>query len=206
MSVDLSALTSKKKANGNGKSLPVFDADDETREQCDELARLFEQEAAAKGGKEQIQSDLKSKLRAWLFELNHGKGTIQATASIPGNQSEILVALKDAYLALDSLDEIIPVIGDELAHKYFPQIFDLKIDSKLIPEDSQQAIVDAIAGILSEYGCADALSAKSMFKPNKAFASDRHSVLTVEQNLVLESANGDRGLTVMSVSPARGRK
>lgn len=206
MSVDLSALTSKKNANGNGKSLPVFDADDEMREQCDELARLFQQEAAAKGGKEQIQSDLKSKLRAWLFELNHGKGTIQATASIPGNQSEILVALKDAYLSLDSLDEIIPIIGEELAHKYFPQIFDLKIDSKLIPEDSQQIIVDKIAGVLAEFGCADALSAKAGYKPTKAFATDRHRILTSEQNIVLESINGERGLTIMSVAPARGRK
>jgi hypothetical protein len=202
MGVDLSGLATKKKANGKGKDFPCFDADDEMKEQADELARLFDQEAAAAAGKVAIQADFKSKVRPFIFDNSHGKATPTTTVSVQGNESEIIVTLKDAYLGLDSLDEIKLILGEERAHKYFPQIFDLKIDSKLIPEDSQQAIIDKIAALLGEYGCSDALSAKSGFKPNKQFASARHTELTAEENLALEGIP----LTVLSVAPARGRK
>lgn len=206
MAINLAGLK-KPASKAAKKDLPIFpDPDGELKEQADELARLCEAETAAETGKQAIQAEFKSLVRPHIFDINHGRGTVQATISIVGNEAEILVALKDAYITTEDLEEVTLILGEERANKLFNQVFAITIDSKLIPEDSQQAVVDDIRRILTEYGCPDSMSAKSSFKPTKAFATERHTALTAEENIALEGINGGKGLTVMSVAPSRGRK
>jgi hypothetical protein len=208
MSINLGAIKKKSSAPGK-KDLPVLNAADpggKIAEMADELAQLFDQEKQVTAGKASLQAHFKSLVRPFLFDLNAGRDSVQATTSIQGKNSEILAALKDQYINTETLDEIVLILGEERAQRLFSQVFELKLNSQLIPADCQQIIVDKIVGILGEFGCTDALSAKLVYKPTKAFATERFKTITAEENIALEGINGGAGLTIMSVSPARGRK
>ncbi len=205
MAINLGSIGKKTAAKGKAE-LPEYPMTEDVLQLANELAEWAEKADIAAAQKEIIQAKLKEKFRPFVFEYNHGRAAVDATVSFKGPGREILAALKDAYITTESLDEVQAILGEQRTGKLFKQKFEIKIDSSKIPEDMQQDVVDKLINVMGEFNCTDALSARSSFKPTKAFASERHQTITVEENLQLEQINGGKGLTVISVAPARGRK
>ena len=127
-----------------------------------------------------------------------------SSVSVMGPTGEVLVACKNAYKKLDDPAVIINVLGEALTARYFRQKMKVGIDFDAVPEDKQEALAEKLVALANELGIGDALTQESTFAPNAEFHTARHRVLTVEQNLALESAFGT-GYMTMAAS-TKGRK
>jgi hypothetical protein len=214
-----------KSAPTTRSAFPVLPDDDQHT-----VAQLAAQFLAADEALTQAESD-KDLARAELirlstpfhFQQNCGKGQLVNTVAAltdpdaNGLRREALIQFKNAYKNIDDLkddkgnilqpvEERIKAIPAQVFEQYFRQTFTLKVDSRKIPDDKLQSVVDRLQEVAAEFGITDAISIASGFKPVEAWHSDRYRVLSPEQNEQLEQSMGEKGFMTIAVGKARGRK
>lgn len=100
----------------------------------------------------------------------------------------VLVTFPEKWSLPESAAQVKAIIGPDLAKQLFRPAFELKVKSDALPEGPQtQQLLNEVFAVFAKYGAAAAVEFKKSVKPRKGFNLIRHTRLTLEQNMALES-------------------
>ncbi len=148
----------------------------------------------AKANKESAQADLiESAFNTWIDQKG-AAGTVQFTGT--SDDRKVNVSCKDQYSALPvekdgscpALDQVVSIIGEEIADTLFSYDEELKISIDLVDEDKRAAFVEGVQQLAAAMGISqDVMKFVQRPSPIKAiFHTARHSKLTPAQNRALQ--------------------
>lgn len=127
-------------------------------------------------------------LEQW-FAVNKGLSDPHSSLRIAISQGEVLVAFPARYTA-GNPDQVIGILGMDMATNHFEEVFELKIDGSSLPKGAEtQQFVNAIVGLFGKFGMPqDALKFSTKLKPKAGFHTLRHTLLSPDQNRDLDAA------------------
>lgn len=152
----------------------------------DSFVSLKAQIDALDGSLELHKAALQEAARPFFFKVTEGKTDIPSSIEVHGTESSVLVTFKKAYKEA-SEDALNRVIGAKRAEKLFKQFFSITIDGNKIPETKAQTVIKELTALFEKHGCSDALSAKSAIKPMDEFHTARHTLLTYQENMLVDA-------------------
>jgi len=176
-----SLLASRKTAKGSGKTTGIIVTDALLIAQAAKWLAANEASEKAESALEAVNLTFKPALRQAWFDGNHGKPKPEASLKIPTDAGTVSASFAAQWFPQVVLSEMLPAA--ELRKKC-----ELKISADLIPEDKQEALVEAVLEVVDKMGCADAFSFKLSDYPRETFAVTRHTLWTPSQNMRMEEA------------------
>lgn len=195
--VNLSAI--KQKAERTKTEYPAI-AEPRAVELATLILQLSDEADAINANLEINKADLRSLAVVEYFQRHAGRAEVPSSMAVRADGREVLVSMTSRYKQPSDLPTLTAILGDS-ADRYLRTSFELKIDSAKIPADKQQAVVDRLVAVLTEFGCADALSAKEGIAPTDEFHVARHTLFTPEANMAIENV-----MPMMVAVKTKGRK
>lgn len=144
------------------------------------LDTAVEEAEAARTAHEVI---FKPSIRRAFFALNAGRAKPESSVKITTSKGSLTASFAAQWFPkVESLCDI------GIPKRLIRRRCSIKIDVDAIPNDKQDDVVGAILKALEEHGCGGALSAKLGDYPTEAFAAERFTAFTPDQNEELEQA------------------
>jgi hypothetical protein len=183
---------------------PVLpDASGDTAKLVDDLINETRELEAIEGSLEIKKAELKSLAQGFYFENMHGKMDIPSSVVAKGTSPEqnVIVTFASRYKVIQDETPIINAIGADRTAQFFRQAFELKVDGDKIPADVAEELIGEITSLFSKYRASDALTAKAVIKPTADFHIARHTSLSVDENLEIETI-----CPIVAMIKTKGRK
>ena len=137
---------------------------------------------------ERTRKEIISITRPSYYDIFAGRADAESSIRIDTGDGGVLVTFPEKWSLPNSAAEIKAIIGADLAKQLFRPAFELKVKSDALPEGPQtQQLLNEVFAVFAKYGAGNAVEFKKTIKPRKGFNSIRHSRLTKEQNLMLET-------------------
>lgn len=174
--VSFGSINRTSAASKTKQEYPLYPANEEVKAKVDWLVEHLPYE-------KQIETEKAQMARLvvpFWFRWCSGKSDLPSSVIVAGNAGQLLVT-QSSRLTVVTEELLAPVLGDRVRELFAGQ-FKITVDSKKIPVEKQQAIVDGIQALFNEQGCMDALTVKETFEPRPEFFSRRHLDLSPEQN------------------------
>jgi hypothetical protein len=182
------AVLGTPKTSSTRKTYPSLPEDDETKKLVTDYLDIEAKIESLEGAKKLTRSFLETKARAYYYEHYHGKVDVESSLEAQSlNGDSILLSFQNRYRAVPDETPIVDAIGQNLTDRFFYQSVDVKIDGDKIPADKVNDLFADLAAVMAKHGAADALSHKAVIKPSPEFHTARHTALSVEQNLAVDS-------------------
>jgi hypothetical protein len=135
------------------------------------------------------KAEIRSIAQGFFFEHLHGKhdipSSVEAVGKNPGEN--VLITFSSRYKTIPDESGLLETIGPERTAQYFRQSFELKVDGDKIPADNAEQLIMELQALFAGYNASEALTAKSVIKPTPDFHTARHSTLSVEENMAVET-------------------
>lgn len=149
------------------------------------------------------KAELRSNAQGFFFALMHGKHEIPSSVEATGTKPDekVLVTFSSRYKAIADETPLIEAIGPERTAQFFRQSFELKIDGDKIPADAAEEIIGELQALFAGHNALEALTAKAVIKPTPDFHTARHTALSVEENLTVETV-----CPIVAMVKTKGRK
>jgi hypothetical protein len=134
---------------------------------------------------------LKAEFNAWsrpfYYEACRGLGDIPSSVMALSPDSQVLLTFQDRYPTVEpDWDALGSLLGDRLPEA-IAETFEIKIDGSKIPPASQQDLIEEVTALFEKHNASAAITAKLKVKPTAGFHTLRHTWLTPENNLALDS-------------------
>jgi hypothetical protein len=149
------------------------------------------------------KAELRSIAQGFFFQHLHGKHEIPSSVEATGTKPDekVLVTFSSRYKAIADETPLIEAIGAERTAQFFRQSFELKIDGDKIPAESAEEIIGELQALFAGHNASEALTAKAIIKPTPDFHTARHTALTIEENLSVETV-----CPIVAMVKTKGRK
>jgi hypothetical protein len=186
--INLGGIASKEKPST--KSYPVLpDPDGDIACLASDIIAESRELEALESAIDIKKAEIRSRAQAFFFEHLQGKhdipSSIEAIGKTPGEN--VLVTFSSRYKTIADESGIIDAIGPERTAQFFRQSFELKVDGDKIPVAVAEQLIMELQELFASHNASDALSAKTVIKPTADFHTARHSTLTLEENLAVET-------------------
>lgn len=198
--LNLGGIAAKKKEAASYPALPVTP---ESSALVSELIAETEELEALKGSVDLKKATIKATAQRFFFAHLHGKHDIPSSVEATGENPDdkILISFANRYSTITDETPIIDLIGPERTAAFFRQAFELKVDGDKIPAAHTESLIEEIQELFAKYEATDALSAKAVIKPTPDFHAARHTALSVEENLTLDTL-----CPIIAMVKTKGRK
>jgi hypothetical protein len=183
--VNLSGIA--KKAEKTKTEYPAIE-DARAQELAGLILKLTDESEAIEANLAINKADLRSLVVPEFFRRFAGRVEVPSSMAVrSADGREVLVSMTSRYKQPTNLDQLVALLGEDHAERFLKPSFKLEIDSSKISQEQQQEVINAIAGVLGAFGCADALSAKEATAPTDDFHTARHTIFDVEKNMAIEN-------------------
>ncbi len=192
--LDLSGFKKKKEAGKATNEYPNFpDPNGKAAETAAAIRAMQEEFEALEGSLKANKKFLIELVAPFHFQNCSGKaepakavivqaGVRKADGTLEMLDTKVRVDFKNKYPVLDAIPG-----GIGLAAECFRQKFSLEIDGDKLPTATTPDLLSRLQALFAEFNATDALTIKGGFTPNDDFHVRRHSLLSPEQNLALQS-------------------
>ena len=192
--LDLSGFKKKKEVGKPGSEYPVFpDPNGKAAETAAAIRSMQEEFEALEGSLKANKKFLIELVAPFHFQNCSGNaepakavvvhaGLRQEDGSLKMLDTKVRVDFKNKYPVLESIPG---GVGD--AANCFRQKFSLEIDGDKLPTATTPDLLARLQTLFAQFNATDALSIKAGFTPNDDFHVRRHTLLTPEQNLALQT-------------------
>jgi hypothetical protein len=141
---------------------------------------------ALEGSLDIKKAELRGQAQEYYFEHYSGKHDIASSIEARADNEAVLVSFSSRYKTITDESSLIDTIGEDRTARFFRQSFELKVNGDMIPENEAEALIEELSALFARHNAADALSAKSVIKPNAEFHTARHTVLSVDENRAVD--------------------
>jgi hypothetical protein len=193
--LDLSGFKKKREAGKAVSEYPIFDdPNGKAAETAAAIRSMQEEFEALEGSLKANKKFLIELVSPFHFQNCSGKvepakavvvqaGERQADGTIKMLDTKVRIDFKNRYPVLDAVPG---GMGSEV-QACFRQKFSLEIDGDKLPAAETPALLEQLQELFAQFNASDALSVKAGFTPNDDFHVRRHTLLTPEQNLALQT-------------------
>lgn len=167
---------------------PTVTPDADTMRLLEQFVVIEPQFKTLKNQKETLGKQLAAPIRRLWFEQFAGVEPESSTLLVVAGGKTVKLTTKNAYTKqVNDEADLVAAIGQELTSKYFRQATVLKLDLDKMPEDKQESFATAVIDLANKMGVTAGVSASQCIQPVPGFHEARTSILTVEQNIKLDS-------------------
>jgi hypothetical protein len=110
-----------------------------------------------------------------------------STAEMLGDNVVARITLARIYPVVTDTAPLVSIVGEQVAQKGFRQTFDFKVEGAKIPASHAQTFVDGLRDLVAKCGAGEAVTIKAGIQPTEQFHTERHKLLTPEQNMALQA-------------------
>jgi len=110
-----------------------------------------------------------------------------STAEMLGDNVIARITCARIYPVVTDTAPLVSIVGEQIAQKGFRQTFDFKVEGAKIPATHAQAFVDGLRDLVAKCGAGEAVTIKAGLLPTEQFHTERHKLLTPEQNMALQA-------------------
>lgn len=167
---------------------PIVTPDADTLRLLEQFAIIEPQFKTLKNQKDTLGKQLAAPIRKLWFEQFAGVAPESSTLLVLAGGKTIKLTTKNAYTKqVNDEAALYEAIGQELTSKYFRQATVLKLELDKMPEDKQEEFATAVIELAQKMGVTAGVSASQCIQPVPGFHEARTTLLTVEQNVKLDS-------------------
>jgi hypothetical protein len=197
--LDLVAQIGNKPATKKDAKLqPVIESSEVVIEMVDRFINLHQRATGLEAALETVKAELNAVAAEPFFDVNHDQRVPSSGILAKGTGlNEAEVGFTRRYSMGDS-DAIMEVVGQDVFDQYFYQQLSIKVSGDKVQDSStesadqkRKALLTGLIELFTKHDAMDALSASIKVLPRTEkgavdFHADRHSKLTVEQNVLLQ--------------------
>jgi hypothetical protein len=110
-----------------------------------------------------------------------------STAEMLGDNVIARITCARIYPVVTDTAPLVSIVGEQVAQKGFRQTFDFKVEGAKIPATHAQTFVDGLRELVAKCGAGEAVTIKAGLLPTEQFHTERHKLLTPEQNMALQA-------------------
>jgi len=110
-----------------------------------------------------------------------------STAEMLGDNVIARITCARIYPVVTDTAPLVSIVGEQVAQKGFRQTFDFKVEGAKIPATHAQTFVDGLRDLVAKCGAGEAVTIKAGLLPTEQFHTERHKLLTPEQNMALQA-------------------
>jgi hypothetical protein len=168
---------------------PTVEAPPEMQALLDQFALINPQFKTLKNQSETLSKQLAPHIRRLYYSRFNGVEAESSTLLVIAGGRTVKLTCKNSY-AKTCTDEtqLVAAIGQELTDKWFKQATVLKLDLDKAPEDKQEKFATAVLKLATDMGLPEeVVTATQCIQPKPGFHEARTSLLSVEQNVKLDS-------------------
>ena len=181
----------KTDTKSNGTNYPVVASTSISQKIVHEFLVAKAKLDAVEGAVRTLKAQINDMVIKPFFANNNGKAEPVNGVVVEGSEDgeKVLVNFIKKYSATDEerVVEALGKTGKTIVKDYFYEKLSIKIDGDKIPAAKLQEVIDATVALYTKLGVLDAVDAKVVVVPNENFHAARHTILTEEQNITLQS-------------------
>jgi hypothetical protein len=186
--LNLGGLAAKSSAK-KSKEHPIMPVSAESLELLEQFLqvepRYKELEKQSKSLKAQIAPSIKGD----YFAHYAGSAASDSTQIAQVNGSRVRLVFSTKYTSLcTDFKPLLAAVGERLVADLFTEATELKIELDKIADEKQQPFIDAVLAAAEKLGISEGITAKQFIKPLPGFHESRTRLLTLDQNLSVDSA------------------
>lgn len=110
-----------------------------------------------------------------------------STAEMLGDNVVARITCARIYPVVTDTAPLVAIVGEQVAQKGFRQTFDFKVEGAKIPATHAQYFVDGLRELVAKCGAGEAVTIKAGIQPTEQFHTERHKLLTPDQNMALQA-------------------